>query len=107
MRVSYVLLAVILPALFSSLVPVSALGEGRSVQNNANELCKTAILVTLVDEWERSGHDVSDDDLDDGLSPGNVINSVEKYVRFTGNIADAKSYARLRANIIRGPPSYT
>mgnify|MGYP000412751387 CR=1 FL=1 len=107
MRVSFVLLAVILPALFSSLVTVSVLGEGRSVQTSAEQLSKTAALATLVDEWERSGHDVSDDDLDDGLSPGNVINSVEKYVRFTGNIADAKSYARLRANIIRGPPSYT
>ncbi|WP_201282663.1 hypothetical protein ACI7YQ_18285 [Alteromonas marina] len=106
MRVSYVLLAVILPALFSSLVTVSALGESRGVQNSANELSKTTALATLAEEWERSVHDV-DDDLDDGLASLHVNVGVEKYIFCTGNIAEAKSYAKLRANIIRGPPSYT
>jgi len=106
LRVSYVLLAVMLPALFSSLVTVSALGESRGVQNSANEFSKTTALATLAEEWERSVHDV-DDDLDDGLSSLYINVSVEKYVFCTGNIAEAESYAKLRANIIRGPPSYT
>ncbi|MBJ2129177.1 hypothetical protein JC525_09520 [Alteromonas sp. IB21] len=76
------------------------------MQNSVNEFSKTTALATLAEEWERSVHDV-DDDLDDGLASLYINVSVEKYVFCTGNIADAKSYARLRANIIRGPPSYT
>ena len=67
MRVSYVLLAVILPALFSSLVSVSVLGEGRSVQNIAGQSNSANTLSTLISEWESTAFEVSDDDIDDAF----------------------------------------
>ncbi|MFZ8199566.1 hypothetical protein [Alteromonas portus] len=107
MRVSHVLLAVILPALFSSLVSVSVLGEGRSVQNMAGQSKSAAALSTLMSEWESSAFEVSDDDIDDGIPFFNTINGSEKYRFSAGKAVDAKAVVRQRANIIRGPPSFT
>ena len=78
MRVSYVLLAVILPALFSSLVSVSVLGEGRSVQNIAGQSNSANTLSTLISEWESSAFEVSDDDIDDGISFVDITSGLEK-----------------------------
>ena len=107
MRASYVLLAVILPALFSSLVSVSVLGEGRSVQNIAGQSNSANTLSTLIREWESSASEVSEDDIDDGISFVNITNGLEKYRFSAGKAIDAKASTRLRANIIRGPPSFT
>ena len=107
MRVSYVLLAVILPALFSSLVSVSVLGEGRSVQNIAVQSNSANTLSTLISEWESSAFEVSDDDIDDGISLVSITSGLEKYRFSTGKAIDAKAFTRQRANIIRGPPSLT
>lgn len=107
MRVSYVLLAVILPALFSSLVSVSVLGEGRSVQNIAGQSNSANTLSTLISEWESSAFEVSDDDIDDGISFVDITSGLEKYRFSAGKTIDAKAFTRLRANIIRGPPSFT
>ncbi len=106
MRVSYVLLAVILPALFSSLVSVSVLGEGRGVQNMAGQSNSATALSTLISEWESSAFEVSDDDIDDGIPFVNIANGVEQYWLSAGKAADAKIFTKLRANIIRGPPTF-
>jgi hypothetical protein len=100
-------LAVILPALFSSLVSVSVLGEGRSVQNIAGQSNSANTLSTLISEWESSAFEVSDDDIDDGISLVSITSGLEKYRFSTGKAIDAKAFTRQRANIIRGPPSLT
>lgn len=104
MHASRVLLALILPALFSSLVSISALGEGRSVRNIAGQSPSEAALSVLVNEWEKTVHE-SADDIDDGVPALNSINGIEKYRLLARRIANSKHYAKQRANIIRGPPS--
>jgi hypothetical protein len=99
-------LAVILPALFSSLVSVSVLGEGRSVQNIAGQSNSANTLSTLISEWESSAFEVSDD-IDDGISFVDITSGLEKYRFSAGKTIDAKAFTRQRDNIIRGPPSFT
>ncbi|QDG36516.1 hypothetical protein FJN13_17580 [Alteromonas mediterranea] len=105
MHASRVLLALILPALFSSLVSISALGEGRSVRNIAGQSPSEAALSVLVNEWENTVHESADDDIDDGVPALNSINGIEKYRLLARRIANSNHYVKQRANIIRGPPS--
>ena len=107
MRVSFVLLAIILPAFFSSLVSVSVIGEGRSAQNIAQKSNSAATFSTLLSEWESSAFEVLGDDVDDDISFFSLINGLEEYLFSASETVDAEAFTKLRANIIRGPPSFT
>lgn len=107
MRVSYVLLAFMLPALFSSLITVSVSGEERSVRNMASQGNSASEFSTLISNCESGTYEVSDDDIDDGLPAFNIISSVEEYRFSAKKTVDANASNKLRANIIRGPPSFT
>lgn len=107
MRVPYVLLAFMLPALFSSLISVSVSGEERSVRNMASQGSNTSVLSTLISNCESGTCEISDDDIDDGFPVFDITNSVEIYRFSAKKTVDAKAFNKLRANIIRGPPSFT
>lgn len=107
MRVSFVLLAIIWPALFSSLVSVSVIGEGRSAQNIAQQSNGATAFSTLLSEWESSAFEVLGDDVDDDISFFSLINGLEEYLFSASETVDAEAFTKLRANIIRGPPSFT
>lgn len=65
MRVSLVMLALLLPALFSSLLAVSSVGEGRSAKTIPSQVNTAEVLASLVSEWEQGAYELADDDIDD------------------------------------------
>lgn len=106
MRVSLVMLALLLPALFSSLLAVSSLGDGRIAKTIPSQVSTVEVLASLVSEWEQSAYEVADDDIDDYILLGSTSCHTEFAAYQERNYLSSRLHIISAGNFIRGPPFF-
>ena len=106
MRVSLVMLAFLLPALFSSLLAVSSVGEGRSAKTIPSQVNTAEILASLVSEWEQGTYEVADDDVDDYALLSRCTHSSEFAAHQERIHKSSCLFTVFEGIFIRGPPFF-
>ena len=105
-RVSLVMLALLLPALFSSLLAVSSVGEGRSAKTIPLQVNTAEALASLVSEWEQGVYEVADDDIDDYTLLSRCTHSSELAAHQERNHSSSCLLTVSEGIFIRGPPFF-
>ncbi|MEC8233031.1 hypothetical protein [Alteromonas sp. 009811495] len=107
MRVSFVVLALIMPVLFSSLLTFSSIGEEKRAITHSNKDKADSSISFVVAQWELSASDVLEDDVDDdGLSLYALLES-EHSGDLTSSATRPIHFRIYREITIRGPPSFS
>lgn len=106
MRVSLVMLALLVSALFSSLLAVSSAGEGRSAKTIPSQVNTAEVLASLVSEWEQGAYEVADDDIDDYTLLSSITHSGEFAAYQERNHLSSHLLVVFEGIFIRGPPFF-
>ncbi|BFT31840.1 hypothetical protein D210916BOD24_30160 [Alteromonas sp. D210916BOD_24] len=106
MRVSLVMLAFYVPALFSSLLAFSPMGEGNGVQTASGDDALNIVSV-LVSEFEQESTETGDDESDNDVVTGYALVWVHNWALATDSLFTTPQKGPSSNNEIRGPPSFS
>ncbi len=102
-RVSFVMLALFMPALFSSLLTFSPMGEGKSAQTASGDTTLSAVSF-LISDLEQETTELSDEEADSDVLTRYLVSPTHYVASTTDRFGGTLQNALFNHNEIRGPP---